>query len=127
MKLSKIIETYGCKVYGPETYEDREIKFAFCSDLMSDALIIMNSVTDAKILEQSILITGLTTVQSIRTAEMLDVNIVMLVRGKVPSIKVEELAKELNILVLTTEETMFNLSGKLYQDGIKGIIYNQQW
>ena len=58
---------------------------------------------------------------------MLDVNFVMLVRGKVHSIKVEELAKELNILVLTTEETMFNLSGKLYQDGIKGIIYNQQW
>jgi len=127
MKLHEIIETYACQMYGPDIFEDRDINFAFCSDLMSDALIIMNSVKEPKILEQSLLITGLTSVQSIRTAEMLDVEIVVLVRGKVPSLKVVELAKELNILVLTTEETMFNLSGKLYKDGIKGIIYNQQW
>lgn len=127
MKLSEIIEKYHCTIYTPELLIDKEIKYGFCSDLMSDALIILNSVKDYRILERSILITGLSTNQSIRTAEMLDVEVVLLVRGKVPSIKVVELAKESKVLLLSTEYTMFNTAGKLYEDGIKGIVYNEQW
>ena len=127
MKLSEIIEKYHCTIYTPELHIDKEIKYGFCSDLMSDALIILNSVKDYRILERSILITGLSTNQSIRTAEMLDVEVVLLVRGKVPSIKVVELAKESKVLLLSTEYTMFNTAGKLYEDGIKGIVYNEQW
>ena len=118
MKLSEIIEKYHCTIYTPELHIDKEIKYGFCSDLMSDALIILNSVKDYRILERSILITGLSTNQSIRTAEMLDVEVVLLVRGKVPSIKVVELAKESKVLLLSTEYTMFNTAGKLYEDGI---------
>ena len=81
MKLSEIIEKYHCTIYTPELLIDKEIKYGFCSDLMSDALIILNSVKDYRILERSILITGLSTNQSIRTAEMLDVEVVLLVRG----------------------------------------------
>ncbi|PKK98357.1 MAG: hypothetical protein CVV57_07595 [Tenericutes bacterium HGW-Tenericutes-2] len=127
MKLSEIIKKYNFKVYTPEILHEMDINYAFCSDLMSDALIILNSVTDERILAQSMLITGLTTNQSIRTAEMLDVNVVLLVRGKIPSLKVVDLAIESNILLLSTEQTMFNMSGLLYGDGIKGIYYNQQW
>ena len=127
MKLSEIIEKYNFKVYTPTLLTEMDINYAFCSDLMSDALIILNSVTDERILAQSMLITGLTTNQSIRTAEMLDVNVVLLVRGKIPSLKVVDLAIESNILLLSTEQTMFNMSGLLYSDGIKGIYYNQQW
>jgi len=127
MKLSDIIKKYDCKVYTPSLLKDKEVKYGFCSDLMSDALIILNSVNDPRILEESILITGLSTNQSIRTAEMLDVDVVILVRGKMPSLKVVDLAIESNVLLLSTEETMFNLSGKLYKDGIKGITYNEQW
>ncbi len=127
MKLSEIIKKYNFKVYTPELITEIELNYAFCSDLMSDALIILNSVTDERILAQSMLITGLTTNQSIRTAEMLDVNVVLLVRGKIPSLKVVDLAIESNIILLSTEQTMFNMSGLLYSDGIKGIYYNQQW
>jgi hypothetical protein len=127
MKLSKIIEKYQCKIYTPELLKDKEISYAFCADLMSDALMVMNSVKDDRVLNESILITGLTTNQSIRTAEMLDMEVVLLVRGKIPSLKVIDLAKESNIILLSTEFTMFNTSGMMYQDGIKGIIYNQQW
>jgi len=127
MKLSEIIKKYNFKIYTPEILNEMDINYAFCSDLMSDALIILNSVTDERILAQSMLITGLTTNQSIRTAEMLDVNVVLLVRGKIPSLKVVDLAIESNILLLSTEQTMFNMSGLLYTDGIKGIYYNQQW
>ncbi|MCR3906665.1 MAG: hypothetical protein NUK62_06570 [Tenericutes bacterium] len=127
MKLYDIISKYNCKVYTPDIMKNIEINYAFCSDLMSDALMILNSVKDQGILDESALITGLTTNQSIRTAEMLDVQVVLLVRGKVPSTKVVDLANESNIMLIATESTMFNTSGMMYQDGIKGIIYNQQW
>jgi hypothetical protein len=127
MKLNELIEKYQCRVHTPSLLRDKSIKYAFCSDLMSDALIVMNSIKDERIFENSILITGLTTNQSIRTAEMLDVEVVLLVRGKIPSMKVVELAIESNVILLSTDHTMFNMSGMLYQDGIKGIISNLQW
>ncbi len=127
MKLSELIQKYACKVYSEEDFHDKEINYGFCSDLMSDALVIMNSVEDDRILQETILITGLTTNQSIRTAEMLDVDVVLLVRGKIPSLKVIELAKSLGVMLLSTDYTMFNVSGLMYQDGIKGIVYHQQW
>lgn len=127
MKLSDIIQKYQCHLYTPETFHDKEISYAFCADLMSDALMVLNSVKDDRVLSECLLITGLTTNQSIRTAEMLDIDVVLLVRGKIPSLKVIELAKELGIMLISTEYTMFNTSGMMYSDGIKGIIYNQQW
>jgi hypothetical protein len=127
MKLNELIEKYQCRVHTPSIMREKHIKYAFCSDLMSDALIVMNSIKDERIFENSILITGLTTNQSIRTAEMLDVEVVLLVRGKIPSMKVVELAIESNVILLSTDHTMFNMSGMLYQDGIKGIISNLQW
>ncbi len=126
MTLKTIIDKYQCVVYTPSLLKDKTVHYGFCSDLMSDALIIINSVKDEKILNHSILITGLATQQSIRTAEMLDVDVVLLVRGKIPSEKVISLANESSILLLATNETMFNLSGKLFMDGLKGIKYNEQ-
>lgn len=127
MKLNELIEKYQCRVHTPTLLKEKTIKYAFCSDLMSDALIVMNSIKDERIFDNSILITGLTTNQSIRTAEMLDVGVVLLVRGKIPSTKVIDLAIESNVILLSTDHTMFNMSGMLYQDGVKGIISNIQW
>jgi hypothetical protein len=127
MKLTEIIKKYNCKVYTPALLKEKEINYGFCSDLMSDALMIMNSVDNPKILEETILITGLMTNQSIRTAEMLDVDVVLLVRGKIPSLKVVDLAIDSKVILMSTEHTMFNTSGMMFQDGIKGITYNQQW
>ena len=113
--------------YTPTLMRDKDIQFGFCSDLMSDALVIMNSVRDKTILDHTILITGLATQQSIRTAEMLDVDVVLLVRGKIPSEKVIMLAIEANVMIISTEVTMFNASGLLYEKGIRGVKYNIQW
>lgn len=127
MMLQTLINQYQCVVYTPEVVIDKDISYGFCSDLMSDALIIINTVKDDTILNHSMIITGLATQQSIRTAEMLDIDVVLLVRGKIPSEKVIALAKESNITLIATKHTMFNMSGMLYQDGIKGITYNEQW
>jgi len=127
MKLSEIISKYECTVYTPDLLTNKDINYGFCADLMSDALMILNSVKDQRILKESILITGLVTNQSIRTAEMLDVEVVLLVRGKIPSLKVVDLAIDSKVILLGTKLTMFNTSGMLYVDGIKGINYNMQW
>jgi len=122
MKLGAIIERYHCTVYTPENFQpEKELHYGFCSDLMSDALMIMNTVRQENILKNSMLITGLATNQSIRTAEMLDVQVVVLVRGKIPANQVIELASESGITLIGTELTMFNFSGALYGEGIKGI------
>ncbi|MDX9807705.1 MAG: hypothetical protein RBS87_03975 [Acholeplasma sp.] len=127
MKLNELMGLMDAKSYTPSLMKDKEINFAFCSDLMSDALVIMNSVKDPTILEHTILITGLATQQSIRTAEMLDVDVVLLVRGKIPSEKVILLAHEAQVMLLSTETTMFNASGILFEKGIRGVKYNIQW
>jgi len=122
MKLSAIVEKYHCKVYTPDIYQpEKNLIYGFCSDLMSDALMIMNTVREEAILKNGTLITGLATNQSIRTAEMLDIQVVILVRGKIPADQVIELAAESGIILIGTELTMFNLSGALYAEGIKGI------
>jgi hypothetical protein len=127
MKLNELMQWMDAKSYTPSLMKDKDINFAFCSDLMSDALVIMNSVKDQTILEHTILITGLATQQSIRTAEMLDVDVVLLVRGKIPSEKVILLAHEAAVMLLSTETTMFNASGILFEKGIRGVKYNIQW
>lgn len=122
MTLGQIVAKYGCTVYTAHPFDSaKEIRYAFCSDLMSDALMIMSTVRESGILEDSVLITGLATNQSIRTAEMLDVEVVCLVRGKIPAKQVVDLADESGIILIGTELTMFNLSGRLYQEGIVGI------
>jgi len=122
MKLSHIVELFQCKVYTKDIYDaSKDIHHAFCADLMSDALMILSTIQDTTLLEQAVLVTGLATNQSIRTAEMLDVRVILLVRGKVPASQVIELASESGVILLGTETTMFNASGMLYQEGIRGI------
>ena len=48
-------------------------------------------------------------------------------RLKIPSIKVVDLAIDSKVILLGTKLTMFNTSGMLYADGIKGINYDMQW
>ncbi|MDP2426090.1 MAG: hypothetical protein U1C51_04835 [Candidatus Izemoplasmatales bacterium] len=126
MKLSEIVELFACEVYTKEIYDPhQEINHAFCADLMSDALMILSTVRDTGLLEEAVLVTGLATNQSIRTAEMLDVEVILLVRGKVPASQVIELANESNITLLGTKTTMFNASGQMYAHGVRGITSAQ--
>lgn len=123
MKLKDILALLNGEVLTPDLYDpDYEITHGFCSDLMSDALMILNTVKTDGILEHSVLITGLATHQAIRTAEMLDVGVVLMVRDKLPAEKVLHLAEQSGITVLKTANTMFNSAGLLYQKGMRGIV-----
>ncbi|MDD6676328.1 MAG: DRTGG domain-containing protein [Acutalibacteraceae bacterium] len=91
---------------------DREVQTACGSDMMSDVLAFVK--------EQAVLLTGLVNPQVVRTAEMMDMKVIVFVRGKVPSDAILDLAHKLDIVVLKTELEMFTSCGKLYQAGLRG-------
>ncbi len=86
---------------------------AFASDLMSDVLTLNN--------DNVVLITGLATLQTIRTAEMADINCIIFVRNKKISPEIVELANESGIDIVECRYSMFRTSGLLYQAGLKPV------
>ena len=115
MKLSEIMVTLEADVLTGETkeqLENCEINTACGCDLMSDVLAFVK--------DQSLLLTGLINAQVIRTAEMMDIVAVCFVRGKKPPEDVIELAKNKDIVILTTEYPLYSACGKLYNQGLGG-------
>ena len=112
MKIRIIRELLDAEVLCGQEYMDREINSACGSDMMSDVLAFVK--------EQAVLLTGLVNPQVVRTAEMMDMKVIVFVRGKVPGDAILDLARELDIVVLKTELEMFTSCGKLYQAGLRG-------
>lgn len=113
MKLSRIKELINAEVLCNEEMLEMETVCAFGSDLMSDVLALS--------CKDTILITGLTNIQTIRTAEMLDIKCIIFVRNKRPDETIVELAKEKGMCILATRHTMFTTCGILYSNGLKGV------
>jgi len=111
MKLSHIIEKINCDLL-TEPGPDPEITSCLASDMMSDVLAF--SVPGA------LLITGLVNSQSVRTADVADAAAILYVRGKLPDEKTIELAGELDIPLLATQMTMFDVCGMLHCEGFEG-------
>ena len=112
MKVSEVINILNAELLSGEEYLNMDIHSAFGSDLMSDVM--------AYVKEDVLLLTGLMSIQTIRTAEMMDIKVVAFVRGKVPNQSMVELAREKGITLLTTKLSMFVACGKLYGAGITG-------
>lgn len=122
MLLENITTLLNARVYTKNTYQKSQIiNHAFSCDLMSDALMLLKDVEEEKT-RLGALVTGLVTIQGVRTAEMLDIKLIILVRNKIPSLQVIELAESLGMIMIGTGYTMFESSGILYQAGIKGFI-----
>ncbi|MBE6035491.1 hypothetical protein [Aminipila sp.] len=118
MQIKDIILLLDASLLSSENLLDTPAKSAFASDLMSDVLALVK--------EQNILLTGLCNPQVLRTAEMLDMNCVILVRGKVPTEEFITMAAEKNICLLTTKKTMFTSCGILYSNGLHGGNINER-
>lgn len=114
MTLREIKELLDAEVLVGHDQLDKEVKSAFVADLMSDVLAFATA--------GSLLITGLTNPQVVRTADVLDIAAIIMGRGKRPSPETHQLAEELNIPILTTKYILFEISGRLYQKGIRGCI-----
>jgi len=113
MEIQKIQMLTGATVVCGEENQQKEVFSAFASDLMSDVLTLdCNDV---------LLITGLCNLQTIRTAEMAEVTCILFVRGKKITPDMIELANENQMVLMTTEYSMFRTVGELYTNGLKPI------
>lgn len=110
MKLSTIQQLLEAEFKTKQIEEDIEIKSACGSDLMSDVLAFVK--------EQGILLTGLVNPQVIRTAEMMDIRVIVFVRGKEPDNDMIRLADEKGIVLMSTQRPMFVACGLLYSNGL---------
>lgn len=118
MKLAQVRIMLNAEVLCGMEWLDRDVKSACGSDLMSDVLAFTK--------EQALLLTGLTNIQVIRTAEMSDLVAIIFVRGKRPGPDVIEMAQKMQIPLLTTERQMYEACGLLYKDGLAGCSLKEE-
>lgn len=114
MTLREVKEILDADVIVGEDQLDKEIHTAFSADLMSDVLAFATA--------GSLLLTGVTNPQVVRTSEILDIAAIIMVRGKRPSQETAQLAQELRIPILSTKYILFETSGRLHARGIVGCI-----
>lgn len=112
------LQDMATKIHAEPIYEDashQEVDFScvFASDLMSSALAMINDNQNV-----TVLLTGLSNAQAIRTAEMLDLRAVIFVRNREVPMDVIELAQASGISVYSSPLTMFESCGRLYQAGL---------
>ncbi|MCK9254665.1 MAG: DRTGG domain-containing protein [Bacteroidales bacterium] len=112
MKIADILELIEAKVANSEICLERteKFKYAFASDLMSDVLRLK--------CDNTLLVTGLCNIQTIRTVEMAEIKLIIIARGKKIDDEMLELADENDICVLETEFSVYKVCGLLYQKGI---------
>lgn len=119
LKLKDLMKLLEAEAFTDNISLDKDIDYVFSCDLMSDVLMITREASVEK--SNIILTTGLATNQSVRTAEMLDVEIICLVRGKKPSQKMIEVAEENDIMVIGTAFSTFKSNGLLFEKGLEGV------
>ncbi len=111
MKLSEIRDILEAEVIVGGSLE-REIKMGCGCDLMSDVLAFTKS--------NSLLLTGLTNPQAVRTAEISEMVAICFVRGKNPQEETVNLAREKGIPLLSTHLPMYESCGRLHRKGLPG-------
>ena len=112
MKISTLKELLDADILCGEEHLDRDVHSACGSDMMSDVLAFVK--------DQAVLLTGLVNLQVIRTAEMMDMLCIVLVRSKRPTPEMIEAAKESGIVLLATGKRMYDACGILYTNGLNG-------
>ena len=110
MKLETVKEILEAEVLVGEEFLEMDVLSACGCDLMSDVLAFVK--------DRVLLLTGLVNPQVIRTAEMMDIKAIAFVRGKVPGKEVLELAKEKDMILLTTKYPLYVSCGRLYHEGL---------
>lgn len=110
MVLSEILDIIEGKVITDNVDLDQEVKMGCGADLMSDVLAFTH--------EGTLLMSGLTNPQVVRTAEMAGIKAIVFVRGKLPPPETIELAEEKGIPLLASKYTMFETCGRIYAAGL---------
>lgn len=112
MRISEIVKLLNAEVLCGKQSLDVEVSSACGADLMSD--VLSHSRPDM------LLLTGMTNQHVIRTADVLDAQCIVFVRGKKVPDDVIELAKSVGMTLLSTPKTLYTACGLLYQAGLRG-------
>jgi len=110
MKLKELLDIIEGKPISKNVDLNQEVDMGCGADLMSDVLAFTH--------EGTVLMTGLTNPQVVRTAEMAGIKAIVFVRGKIPSDETIALAEEKDIPLLSSKYTMFETCGRLYKAGL---------
>jgi len=116
MTLIEILDILNARVLTHPVTLQKTVDNAYCADLMSDVLSF--SIT------KSLLVTGLTNAQVIRTAEMAAIEVIIFVQGKRPESQTIGLAEEKHIPLLVTDLSMFDTCGRLYERGLRSQVHH---
>lgn len=112
MKLAEALAVIDGKLVSHAADLSQEVLMACGADLMSDVLAFTHAGT--------LLMTGLTNPQVVRTAEMAGIAAIIFVRGKLPPAETIALADEKGIPLLASRYTLYETCGRLYQAGLPG-------
>lgn len=112
MTVQEIVDILDAKVFIGGEGLDLEVQAACGADLMSDVMAFVK--------DRVVLLTGLVNPQSLRTADLLDIRVIVFVRGKKPTEDLLEMAKESGMILLSTKYSMFLACGRLYEAGLRG-------
>lgn len=110
MNLEQVLAAIEGKGISKEIDLGVQVEMACGADLMSDVLAFTHSGT--------LLLTGLTNPQVVRTADMAGIRAVIFVRGKHPPPETIALAEQMNIPLATSRLTMYESCGRLYALGL---------
>lgn len=112
MELKEVAQILDAQIFCGQDKLDLQVTSACGSDLMSDVMAFVK--------DQVLLLTGLINIQVIRTANLMDIQVVCFVRGKSPSQEMIDMANELGIVLMSTKLPLFLSCGKLYNSGLTG-------
>ena len=111
MNVSQVKDILDAQVLvGEDLLDETEVCSACGCDLMSDVLAFVK--------DQGMLLTGLINPHVIRTAEMMDMHVIVFVRGKMPEDEIISFAKLKKMIILRTEYQLYTACGKLYTAGL---------
>jgi len=110
MQLRDVLKAIDGKVITTDVDLDISVQMGCGADLMSDVLAFTHADT--------LLLTGLTNPQVVRTADMAGIRAIVFVRGKLPPAETVALAREKAIPLLASKYTLFETAGRLFQAGL---------
>lgn len=112
MNLTEVVRLTNAKVVAGNISK-KHVDTGFCSDLLSDVLTLDT--------DNMLLITGMSNLQAIRTAEMADISSILMVRGKKATSEMIKLAEESEMVIMETALSMFNTAGILHAGKLKPV------
>ncbi len=113
MKIKELVDVVEGEVVFGAQFLEKQVLFGFASDLMSDVLTLDS--------DRLVLVTGMTNIQTIRTAEMADIECIVFVRDKKVLPTMIDIALELEMVLVQCRFSMFHAIARLHKAGLKPV------